>query len=47
MNSDVLEDKDISEDEIIASLQKKKEDIVELLTDCPKYFWSRINSVIG
>lgn len=44
--SDVLEDDDISEDEIITSLQQRKENIEELLNDYPEFFWNRIISVL-
>ena len=44
--SDVLEDDDISEDEIIISIQQKKEEIVDLLNDYPEFFRARINSAI-
>ena len=44
--SGVLEDDDISEEEIILSIQQKKEEIVELLNDYPEFFRARINSAI-
>lgn len=44
--TDVLEDSYISEDEIISTLQQKKEDIEELLNDYPEFFWNRIISVL-
>lgn len=44
--SDVLEDDDISEDEIIISIQQRKEEIMELLNDYPEFFGARINSAI-
>lgn len=44
--SDVLEDDDISEDEIIISIQQRKEEIMELLNVYPEFFGARINSAI-
>lgn len=43
--SDVLEDDDISEDKIITSIRKKKEDIEKLLKGYPKLFRDRIYRV--